>query len=65
MTQTKSNSPKSLNGESERAIAFLEKISAALKRERRNFDDAVVIHCIRLIRDYVAEDVREFDTGTH
>jgi hypothetical protein len=65
MTQTKSNLPKSLKSEPEQAIAFLEKISATLKRERRNFDDAVVIHCIRLIRDYAAEDIREFDTGAH
>jgi hypothetical protein len=54
--QTKMKLPKPLPLESEQAIAFLTKISASLKQQRRHFDDAVVTHCIRLINDYVEEN---------
>jgi hypothetical protein len=54
--QTKLNQPKDLTPESEAAIAFLTKVSEALKQQRRHFDDAVVTHCIRLVNDYAEED---------
>lgn len=55
------NLPEPLTIESGQAIAFLEKISELLKQQRRHFDDAVVVHCIRLINDYVEENIREND----
>lgn len=57
--QMKINLPKSLTAESEQAIDFLEKISELLKHQRRHFDDAVVTHCIRLVNDYVEDNLRE------
>lgn len=57
--QMKMNLPKSLTLEAEHAIVFLEKISELLKHQRRHFDDAVVTHCIRLINDYVDDNIRE------
>jgi hypothetical protein len=59
MTQMKATIPKTLAAESEQAIHFLTRISDELKHQRRHFDDAVVIHCIRLINDYVDEKGRE------
>ena len=41
--------------DSEQAVGFLNAISDQLKQQRRHFDDAVVTHCIRLIKDYVEE----------
>lgn len=59
MIQTKMNTSKSLAMESEHAIHFLTKISDLLKQQRRHFDDAVVTHCIRLVNDYVEDEIRE------
>jgi hypothetical protein len=53
--QTKMQPSKSLTQESEQATEFLKKIIESLKSQRRHFDDAVVIHCIRLIYDFVEE----------
>lgn len=50
--QIKVNSNKPKIAESEQAIDFLTKISAMLKLQHRHFDDAVVTHSIRLIKDY-------------
>jgi hypothetical protein len=55
--QTKMQLAKSLTLESEQTVNFLKKISELLKSQRRHFDDAVVTHCIRLINDYVEENV--------
>jgi hypothetical protein len=55
--QTKATVPTSIALEAERAIAFLTRISELLKHQRRHFDDAVVTHCVRLINDYVVENV--------
>jgi hypothetical protein len=63
MTQSKTNAPKALAAESEQAIQFLTKISDQLKSQRRHFDDAVVIHCIRLINDYMDARSRENSSG--
>lgn len=60
--QTKVNIPRSLAFESEQAIGFLMRISELLKHQRRHFDDAVVTHCIRLVQDYVDENVRDNPT---
>jgi hypothetical protein len=57
--QTKMRISKSLTSESDHAIDFLVKISELLRIQRRHFDDAVVTHCIRLIKDYVEDNVRE------
>ncbi len=57
--QTKANIPRSLAVESEQAIGFLMRISELLKHQRRHFDDAVVTHCIRLVQDYVEDNVRD------
>lgn len=57
--QIKMNLPKSLLAESEQAVEFLERISELLKHQRRHFDDAVVTHCIRLVHDYVEDNMRE------
>jgi len=56
---TKVNVPKPMTTEAELAIAYLERISELLKHQRRHFDDAVVIHCIRLVQDYVEDNLRE------
>ena len=53
----KINPPRALVAESEQVVAFLERISELLKHQRRHFDDAVVTHCIRLIRDYVQDNL--------
>ena len=53
----KINPPRALAAESEQVIAFLERVSELLKHQRRHFDDAVVTHCIRLIRDYVQDNL--------
>lgn len=55
MSPTKMIPPKNLAMESEQAIHFLSLISDQLKQQRRHFDDAVVVHCIRLIQDYLEE----------
>jgi hypothetical protein len=60
--QTKVNIPRSLAFESEQAIGFLMRISELLKHQRRHFDDAVVTHCIRLVQDYVEENIRDTPT---
>lgn len=57
--QMKMNMPKSLTAEARQMIAYLEKISELLKQQRRHFDDAVVVHCIRLIHDYVEDNLRD------
>lgn len=57
--QMKLKAPHSLSAESHQAITFLEKISESLKQQRRHFDDAVVVHCIRLIQDYVEDNMRQ------
>lgn len=62
--QTKVKIPRSLALESEQAIGFLTRISELLKQQRRHFDDAVVTHCIRLIHDYVEENIRETTADT-
>jgi hypothetical protein len=51
----KVNSNKPKIAESEQAIDFLTKISAMLKLQHRHFDDAVVTHSIRLIKDYLED----------
>jgi len=56
---TKMNIPKSMAAESQQSIEYLERISELLKHQRRHFDDAVVTHCIRLIQDYVEDNMRE------
>ena len=56
MTQKKSTPIKPLVRESKLTIDFLNHISELLKHQRRHFDDAVVMHCIRLIADYVKEN---------
>jgi hypothetical protein len=62
--QTKVNIPRSLALESEQAIGFLMRISELLKHQRRHFDDAVVTHCIRLVQDYVEDNVRDVASET-
>jgi hypothetical protein len=62
--QTKVNIPRSLALESEQAIVFLMRISELLKHQRRHFDDAVVTHCIRLVQDYVEDNVRDVASET-
>jgi hypothetical protein len=57
--QTKMRISKSLTSESDHAIDFLVKISELLRIQRRHFDDAVVTHCIRLIKDYVEDNARD------
>jgi hypothetical protein len=57
--QTKATIPRSLVAESQQAIATLTRISELLKHQRRHFDDAVVTHCMRLINDYVQENLRD------
>jgi hypothetical protein len=57
--QTKAGIPRSIVVESQQAIATLTRISELLKHQRRHFDDAVVTHCMRLINDYVQENLRE------
>ena len=56
---TKTNVPQSMAAESQQSIEYLERISELLKHQRRHFDDAVVTHCIRLIQDYVEDNMRE------
>jgi hypothetical protein len=56
---TKVNDPKPMTAEAELAIAYLERISELLKHQRRHFDDAVVVHCIRLVQDYVEDNLHE------
>lgn len=41
--------------ESAQAILLIKNISVALKAQHRNFDDAVVNHCLELIADYVEQ----------
>ena len=55
MIQTRAPIPLTLAEESEQTIQFLTTISDVLKQQRRHFDDAVVTHCIRLIKDYLDE----------
>ena len=57
--QTKVNIPLSMARESEQAIGFLLRISELLKHQRRHFDDAVVIHCARLVQDYVEDNAKD------
>lgn len=63
MMQTKTTSPRTTAEESEAAIHLLTIISGQLKQQRRHFDDAVVIHCIRLINDYTEEKSGQDPTG--
>lgn len=64
MSHTKPIPPKTLATESEKAIHFLTVISDQLKLQRRHFDDAVVTHCIRLIKDYTEEKSQDTKSGT-
>jgi len=54
----KTNPPQTVSKEPEHVIEFLSRVSEILKHQRRHFDDAVVIHCIRLIQDYAADDLK-------
>jgi len=51
-----------LSVESQHAIVLLGKISEILKEQHRHFDDAVVTHCIRLIHDYVQDNLQGSST---
>jgi hypothetical protein len=62
--QTKVNILRSLALESEQSIGFLMRISELLKHQHRHFDDAVVTHCIRLVQDYVDDNVRDTTSET-
>jgi len=44
-------STDALSQQSEQAIAVLRRLSATLKLQHRHFDDAVILHCISLIKD--------------
>jgi hypothetical protein len=59
MVQSKASLPKNRAAESEQAIQYLAGISNLLKNQRRHFDDAVVTHCIRLIHEYVDQQIGE------
>lgn len=55
----KVNPPRSIAAESDQTIVYLERISELLKHQRRHFDDAVVMHCIHLVREYLQDNLQE------
>lgn len=64
MIQSNMHSSKTMVEESEQAINFLAKIGNLLKQKRRYFDEAVVTHCIRLIKDHMDGTKSEYPTDS-